>query len=891
MNSLRVFLSRLMSLFGWQRRERVLQDEIRFHLDMQIEENIRRGMTRFEAEDSARRSFGGIAQMQETYRHYGRFAWLDHLGRDLRFGLRMLRKAPGFSAVAILTIALGIGINASVFSLLNAMALRPLPLPNAARLVSIYQTFRGRHTRNVYGNAALFSYPEYVEYRDHNQVFQGLTAYSGELHVSLDGNREKVAGDLTACNYFQVLQSPPALGRGFLPEECAGAGSGSVIVLSHDSWSNVFSADPAIVGKVIRVNRQPMTVVGIAPEGFRGTELDSPAFWTPLVNTSLLEESGEALPAFHTDDNLSWLVVVGRLRDGVSLKQARAQLKLIAAQIDQRHPGRTTSLSVNTANLMGLPEERAVALAAGTIILIAVGLVLLIGCANLTNLMLARAAGRRREIAVRLAIGAARGQIIRQLLTESLLLAFIGGALGSFVSISFSGSLLRTLVSHLPPDTPKMALALTPDIRVFAYCLALMVATGLLFGLVPALQATRPDLTSALKQEDAIEVRRGKRSRLRGVLIASQVAICSVLLLSAGLLLHGLVRGQQLDPGFDIANVAALRLDLEGNGYGASRAAEFRAKLLERIRAVPNIDGAAEVFITPLSGTHYDTQFALQNESNMRSVERNWASPEYFGVLGIPLVRGRNFTQAEARTGAPVAILTEATARSFWPGEDAIGKRLHNHGEQIEIIGVTRDTHTGTYQKLDNPYLYMPLSPAQAQHNIVVHFTGPYSPTAEVIRGLVRDLDPNVLAHVARIEDNLVTWIAPAQVSATLAGVLGGLGLLLTGIGIYGTVAYTVSRRLREISIRVMLGAHSGDVLKLVLSQAMRPVMVGAALGAALSIAAAKVLPSLLFGLGVFDAVSFAPTLVFLMTVALLAAYFPARRALRVDPMQALRQE
>lgn len=891
MNSLRVFLSRFTSLFGWQRRECVLQDEIRFHLNMQTEENIRRGMPRAEAEDFARRSFGGIAQMEETYRRYGRFALLDNLWRDLRFGLRLLRKAPGFSAVAILTIALGVGINASVFTLLNAMALRPLPLPNATRLISIYQTFRGRHTRNVYGNAALFSYPEYLEYRDHNQVFSGLTAYSGELHVFLAGSREKLVGDLTACNYFQVLQSPPALGRGFLPQECAGQGSGSVVVLSHDTWSTLFASDPSLVGKVIRVNRQPMTVVGIAPAGFRGSELESPAFWTPLVNTSLLDQSREALPAFHTDDNLSWLVMVGRLRDGVSLRQASAQLKLIAAQIDQRHLGRTTSLAVNIANLMGLPQERAVALAAGTVILIAVGLVLLIACANLTNLMLARAAGRRREIAVRLAMGAARGQIVRQLLTESLLLSLIGGALGSFVAISFSGSLLRTLVAHLPPDTPNMALTLTPDIRVFAYCMALMVATGLLFGLVPALQATRPDLTSALKQEDAIEARQGKRSRLRGVLIASQVAVCSVLLLSAGLLLHGLVRGQQLDPGFDIRNVAALRLDLEDNGYSASSAAEFRAKLLDRIRAAPSVDGAAEVFVSPLSGSHYDSGFALQNETAIRNVERNWVSPEYFGVLGIPLVRGRNFTAAEARTGASVGIVTEATARSFWPGQDPIGKRLHNPGEQIEIVGVTRDTHTGTYRSLDNPYLYAPLSPAQPQPSIVVHFTGPYSATADVIRALVREFDPNVLAHVTRVEDNLVTWIAPARVSATLAGILGALALLLTGIGIYGTVAYTVSRRLREISIRMMLGAHSGNVLKLVLAQAMRPVAIGAALGAALSLAAATVLSSLLFGLGAFDAVSFGPVLVFLMCVALLAAYLPARRALRADPMQALRQE
>lgn len=891
MTNWRVVLSRLKSVFAWRRRERDLEDEVRFHFEMQFQENLRRGMSRAEAEYAARRSFGGVTQMQEKYRDYGRLALFENLWRDLRFAGRMLHKSPGFAATAILTIALGIGINASVFTLLNAMVLRPLPLPEAVRLVGMYQTFRGKIDRSVWGNGSQFSYPEYIQYRDQNRVFSGLIAYSDILHVTLAGSREKFDGDLASCNYFEVLQSPPVLGRGFVPGECAAPGAGSVVVLSDDAWRSLFAADPNIVGKSIHVNQQPMTVIGIAAPGFRGTELITPAFWTPLVNARMAVTPAESDPSFLTQDNLSWLVMIGRLGDGVSLAQARANLKMIAEQVDQRHPGRSTDLAVNTANLMGMPEERTIAFAVGAVALCAVGLVLLIGCANLTNLMLARAAGRRREIAVRLAIGASRGQLIRQLLTESLLLSLMGGALGSFLALSSSRALLTALIAHLPPDTPKIALALTPDVRVFAYCLALMVATGLIFGLVPALEATRPELTSALKQEEGFELRRGKHITLRAVLIGGQVAVCTVLLINAGLLLHGVYHGERLDPGFDIKNVAAVRLDLEDEGFNANRAANLRSQLLERVKALPHVAGAAEAVVSPLSGTHFDRQYAPQNQSSMRSVEMNWISPEYLSVLGIPLARGRNFTEAEARTGAPVGIVTEATARAFWPGEDAIGKRLHNSGEQIEIVGITRDTRTGYYRSIDSPYVYLPLSPKQTQRNLLVHFAGPYAATADAVRGVVHDLDPNVTVGVTRIEDNLVTWIAPARVSMALASVLGGLALVLATIGIYGTVAYTTSRRLREISIRMMLGARVQDVLKLILRQAMRPVAVGAVLGVGLSIAAAQVLSALLFGLSVFDVVSFGPVVAFLMLTALLAIYLPARRAMRVDPMEALRQE
>jgi predicted permease len=891
MNRIRIAFSRIAGLFGSGRRERELEEEVRFHLDSQVEENLRRGMSRSDAEAAARRSFGGVAQMQEHYRDYVRMALLENLWRDTRFGLHMMRKSPGVTVTAILTIALGVGINASVFTLFNAIVFRPLPLPESDRLVGVYQQFSGEFRRHVYGNGTLFSYQEYQEYRDRNRVFSGVAGFADIVHTVLPGSRQRVTGYLVTCNYFDVLESPAALGRGFLPAECTAPGSGSVIVLSNDTWRNNFAADPNILQKTVRVNQQLLTVVGVAAPGFRGTELEGPAFWTPLVNAPLVVRTPAADdPHFLTNDNLSWLVMIGRLRDGLSLAQARADLRIIAAQIDQRYLGRTTTLEVNTATHVGMPEERLGALTVGAVVLSAVVLILLIGCTNLTNVTLARAAARRREIAVRLAIGASRGRLVRQLVTESLLLSLIGGVLGTLVALSSAQTLLTTLLSHLPPDTPKMMLTLTPDVRVLAYCFALVVGTSLLVGLVPALQATRVNLSGGLKQEDASEVKRARRISLRSLLIGAQVAMCALLLVTAGLLLHGFARGVRLDPGLETRQVVAVRPEFESAGYDTNAAASFEQSLMTRLKSLPGFAGMAQAVNTPLAGRRETTEFTA-NDGVPREMDMNRVSADYFKVLLIPLVRGRSFTEQEQRNGG-AAIVTESTARALWPGQDAVGKGLRSiDKQQLVVVGITADTRSTQLNELDSPYVYLPLAGSNTNPDVLVHFDGPYSAIAEQVSATAKELDSAMVVNVFRLDENMVTWIAPARVSVVLASALAGLAMLLAAIGIYGTAAYSVSRRIREIGIRLMLGAHSASVVRLVLRQAMKPVLAGAILGAVLSLGAAKLLSSLLFGVSIFDLFSFAPVMLLLMAVALVATYSPVRGAVRADPMQALRQE
>jgi predicted permease len=815
----------------------------------------------------------------------------ENARRDLHYAFRVLRNNPGFAAVCILTIALGIGINVSAFTLLNAIALRPLHLSDADRLVAVYQKIEGKTPRHVWGNASLFSYPEYLRYRDQNRVFSGMLAYSDALRVSVPGVRETLEGALTTCNYFDVLGAGPAMGRGFSADECDSTASGAVVVLSDATWRNVFSADPAIIGKTIRLNQRPFTVAGVARADFRGTELTVPAFWTPVVNAELLNRPGTDEEQFLTRENLSWLVMIGRTREGASLRQVRASLNVIAAQIDARTPGRRTTLSIDRANLIGLPEERTAVLIASTIILCAIGMVLLTGCANLTNLMLARAAARRREIAVRLALGATRMQLVSQLLMESAVVCVAGGILGTYVSVMFSDVLLKTLIAHLPPDTPALTVTLTPDVRVYAYCLALMAITTLLVGLVPALQSTRPDLSTTLKVDDMQSARSG-RSTMRSILVAAQVTMSALLLLSAGLLLHGSIRGQHLDPGFDAEHTAGLRLDLTRQGYDAAASIRARAEIVSRLRASNAVAAVAEAENAPLAGRHEIEEFAARADGAKREMEVNSVGPEYFSTLQIPLIRGRAFTSDEARNGAAVAIVPLATARALWPGEEALGKRLtsDNH-KQYEVVGVTADTHSAYLPQIDDSNVYLPLKPEQPTADIILRFEGDYRKTANTVNAIVKSMDPNITYSLSRTADNGVTWLAPAQVSATISTILGLLALVLATIGIYGTIAYTVSRRVREICIRMVFGASSADINRLILAQVMRPVVVGAALGTVLSIGVAFLLRSLLFGVSAFDAASCAPVLLLLLGTAVLAAYLPARRASRLQPVQALHEQ
>jgi macrolide transport system ATP-binding/permease protein len=823
--------------------------------------------------------------------------WIQDFVQDLRYGVRTLRQHSGFTSAAVLAIALGVGINVGIFSVLNGFALRLLPIPRAEQIVSLSQVLHGRFSRNVNGEGGLFSYPEYLDYRDHSRVFAGLVAYEPFVEATLAGGRmQQLLGALTSCNYFDVLNEHPAQGRGFVAADCAAPGASPVVVISEDLWRGAFAGDPSLVGKTVILNHTSYTVIGIAPPQFRGVDVAPTSFWVPLTMQAALDPGpgpgGDRLE----DDNLSWLAMLGRVQAGVSPTEVRADLNVIAGRIDQRHPGRITSLAISKATLLGRPAEREVLMPIASVILVAFGLVLLIACANVSNLLLARASVRHKEIALRLSIGASRWRLVRQLLTESLLLSLIGGALGSLLAFwSFAG-ITHLATSRLPDQFSTIArnVNVSPDFRVLAYALALTLFTGIAFGLTPAFKTSRLELNAALKEDGAL-AGFGKRSGqfLRHALIGGQIAVCMVLLLAAGLLLRALYHAQTVDPGFEMKNVASVVFNLTRQGYDNNAAVVFMQSTRERIASLPNVIEVAQAECAPLSHDFSADNFTVAESGAQVGIEYNHVSPEYFSVVGIPILRGHGFTQADARNDAALVVVTESTARRLWRGDDPLGKSLRGgDGHQYTVIGVAKDAQVSHLGELNTNYLYFPAGPQDdGRAYVLVRFAGGFAATAQDVRQVVQSLDAEMPVDVTRLEDYLEIWRAPSRIAASLSGALGALALLLASIGVYGIVSYAVSRSVREIGIRMALGADGAKIMRLVLRQAMRPVAIGALLGVAGCAAVSWVLSSMLFGLNARDPIAFISVSLFLLGVAMLACYLPARRATNVDPMVALRYE
>jgi predicted permease len=735
----------------------------------------------------------------------------------------------------------------------------------------------------------MFSTAEFVDYRKSVRSFDGILGYAPLWEVTLDGETPRnLMGDLVTCNYFTELRLQMARGAGFTEANCSDETSQPVVVLSHQLWRNRFGSDENIVGKRVILNRQSFSVVGVAPQDYAGIEVIAPEFFAPISTQKLLRPDA----SYFSDPNIVWLMMIGRRKGEATNDEIGAELRVVAARRDADNSGRTTSILLTRVTAFSSPRERTAILGVSTLILGAFGLVLLTACANVANLLLARGAGRSKEIALRLSLGASRRRLIQQLMTESLLISITGGFLGSVLALSAFQAGTGKLLSSLPAQVPKMNIDTTPDMRVFLFGFVLSTATGLLFGLIPALQASKGDLASGLKQDSAGTGKRTPR-RLQGALVGVQVGLSMLLLVTAGLLLHGLYAAQTIDPGFAYRNLTSVSYDLLGAGYTPEQAESFQAAMMDSIRAIPGVVGVAQMQTSPLSLENGAGMFGLPGQPK-RQVQTNAVSQEYLPLLELPLVAGRNFEPGDVR-GTRRIIVTETTARSFWPDQQALGQQLEvnnpNANLRFDVIGIVKDSavvQVGTPADI----LYFHAGPEdQLSLQLLVKTRGALPTLSAAIASKASALDPALVVRITPVQENLDIWRTIASLVAGLSGSLGALAMALAAIGVYGVVSYTVSRRVRELGIRIALGAKSTNVSRLVLSQSLRPALAGALIGLAAAGAASGILQSVLFGVSPLDPTAFVGAAGFLVVVSMTAAWIPARRATRVNPIEALRQD
>lgn len=801
--------------------------------------------------------------------------------QDLRYAFRALLKHRNFTVAALLTLALGIGINTGIFTLLYSVAFRPLPVKDPDSVVSVFQTFEGEFSRQVEGNVELLSYPEYLNYRDRVNGFSGLIASADTgLYLGSD-NVERINGLLVTDNYFSLLGGASALGRTFFDKECQAPLQCPFAVISHDFWQRRFGSDRNVISSSLTLNRQNFTIIGVMARDFRGAEISVPDVWLPVTMEPAVKPDSKLLPL----PNCSWLTVFGRLKDGVSIPQVQAEMQLVAAQMDHEYPGRRSVVNVMPGSYLNSPEARTKGTPIAILVIAAVALVLLIACANVSNLMLARAAARRKEIAVRLALGANRWRLIRLLLTESLLLAILGGAAGLLLAFW-----LPPIVLSAMPDV-GLDINLKPNTTVFAYAFLISLITGVVFGLAPAIESTKSNLIVSLRTSGSRP--HATRSHLRNLLVIGQVAVSLVLLIGAGLLVRGLQQAQSADLGFDQKNLLVLSLDRATQNQDQARTTTLYAQLSERLKALPGVESVSLAGVVPFAGVR---EAAIEIEGHEATTggsaltaNTNIVSPEYFRTLGIPILRGRPFSEADALSQS--AVISQAMANRFWPGADPIGKRFkESGGTSYEIIGVAADISSKRVGQLDGPLFYSPASPRDLTGlSFVLRTNG--DQTAGAVRELGRSLDKDAVVTVEPLEENVTRMLEPERMGAWFAGTVSLLALLIAATGIYGMLSYHVAERTSEIGIRMALGAQRRNVLLLIVGDGMKLAAIGAVIGIAAAIALTKVMNTLLFGVISTDAATFAAVSIGALAVAFLACYVPAHRATKVDPLVTLRNE
>jgi predicted permease len=882
-SDVRRFLLRILNAFRGAAPDRELEREIDAHLGLIEEDLARRGMPASEAKRNARIALGGVTQTMERSRDARRFAWLDDARRDVSFAVRLLGRQPVFALTAVLSLAIGIGANTAVFTIANALLFRsPAGVVAPDRLVDI-------GTSN-YGNGFnTTSYPNYVDLRERATLLAEAYAYSlfPESLMLGRAETERVFGTHVTANYFDALGAVPAAGRLFTERDSNQGGTSSVVVLSHAFWTRKFGGDAGVIGRTLEINRQPYTIVGVSAPGFQGTGVRSSDVWLPMSTAG---------PAMLTNRAGGWLLVGARLRPGVSVSAAAGEVGAIARALASEHPEEDRTKGFVLQSLSPVPGTAGPIVAFLGLLVCIVSAVLVTACANIAGVLLVRAAARRREIAVRLALGAGRSRLIRQLLTEAAMLF----ALGACAGLVIARIMTSLLVSSLPALPFSVNVALGLDARAIAFTAGLALITAVASGLAPALRASRADVVTVLKGESPLL----DRLRLRNVFVAGQVAASMLLVIVAGLFARALQSAGAGDPGFDPRGVDVAPVNLSIAGYTNETAPLFARDLLARIRALPEVQSATIAAVLPGGFERLGLgAFGVSGGQPPTSVDGNIIEPGYFATMRIPIAAGRDFTESDRSGVEPVAIVGEGVVRRFWPGltvGDAVGKELvqrnyrpQSKDQTVRIVGVARDPKYGTLlEGTTGLYVYVPLQQQYLRGATMIVARARGGRLGEALRSAVAAADRNLqVAPPQSAEEYTSLGLVPQRVAASAAGSLGLVGILLASIGIYGVTAYTVARRTHEIGIRMALGARGSDVMRLVLQQSMSLVAAGSIVGLGVGLAANRLLGAYLLGLPSMDPVTFIMAAAIFAAIGAAACAIPARRAVRISAMEALRYE